>query len=163
MIKPEFIRYAVSKIADYMRFIKSPSRIFNIGSKVRFTTDEYLHLILLSQFKNKAKVYLESNTFNKELVALPKSEEVTYWSGTGTGYELAETSKVKVKTSENHDVEVTNVIGVLFDVDALGVQNEEPRITSQYNAKAEFTNYWHKWDANYFNDFDENFVVFFVA
>ena len=163
MIKPEFIRYAVSKIADYMRFIKSPSRIFNIGGKVRFTTEEYLHLILLSQFKNKAKVYLESNTFNKELVALPNSEEVTYWSGTGTGYELAETSKVKVKTSENHDVDVTNVIGVLFDVDALGVQNEEPRITSQYNAKAEFTNYWHKWDANYFNDFDENFVVFFVA
>ena len=91
------------------------------------------------------------------------SEEVTYWSGTGTGYELSETSKVNVKTSENHDVNVTNVIGVLFDVDALGVQNEEPRITSQYNAKAEFTNYWHKWDANYFNDFDENFVVFFVA
>lgn len=163
MVKPEFIKYASSKIADYMRFLKSPSNIFNIGDKTRFTTEEYLHIILLSQFKNKSKVYLESNTFNKELVSLPMSEETTYWQGTGTKYDLADTSRINVKTSEGHSVDVSNVLGVLFDYDSLGVFNESPRITSSYNAKAEFTNYWYKWDANYFNDFDENFVVFFVA
>ena len=41
--------------------------------------------------------------------------------------------------------------------------NFNSRVTTQYNAKAEFTNYFYKRDARYFNDMNENFVVFFVA
>ena len=51
----------------------------------------------------------------------------------------------------------------MFDRDALGVTNYDSRVTTQYNAKAEFTNYFYKKDASYFNDFNENFVVFYMA
>ena len=50
-----------------------------------------------------------------------------------------------------------------FDRDALGVMNNNQRVTTQYNPKAEFTNYFYKKDARYFNDLNENFVVFYVA
>ena len=51
----------------------------------------------------------------------------------------------------------------MFDRDALGVMSENSRVTTNYNAKAEFTNYFYKRDARYFNDFNENFIMFFVA
>ena len=50
----------------------------------------------------------------------------------------------------------------MFDRDALGVMNYNSRVTTNYNGKAEFTNYFYKRDARYFNDFNENFVTFYV-
>ena len=58
---------------------------------------------------------------------------------------------------------VNGVLGVIFDRDALGVMNNNQRVTTQWNAKAEFTNYFYKKDARYFNDLNENFVFFYVA
>ena len=57
---------------------------------------------------------------------------------------------------------IDGVIGVMFDKNAVGVYNENKRVTSNYNPKAEFINNYYKWDSNYFNDFKEIFVVFFV-
>ena len=51
----------------------------------------------------------------------------------------------------------------MFDREALGVTNMNSRVTTNYNAKAEFTNYFYKRDARYFNDLNENFIVFYVA
>ena len=51
----------------------------------------------------------------------------------------------------------------MFDRDALGISNFDSRVTTHYNARAEFTNMWYKRDAAYWNDFDENFVVFYAA
>ena len=51
----------------------------------------------------------------------------------------------------------------MFDRDALGVCNKDRRVTTNYNAKGEFWNQWAKFDCEYFNDTNENFIVFFVA
>ena len=51
----------------------------------------------------------------------------------------------------------------MFDNDAVGVTNEDRRVTTQFNPRAEFVNSWFKFDCSYFNDMNENFVVFFIA
>ena len=51
----------------------------------------------------------------------------------------------------------------MFDIDALGVTAINKRVKGHVNDKAEFYNYWYKEDAGYFNDYNENFVVFVVA
>ena len=51
----------------------------------------------------------------------------------------------------------------MFDRDALGVCNLDRRVTTNYNPKAEFFSNWYKFDAGYFNDLNENFVLFYVA
>lgn len=51
----------------------------------------------------------------------------------------------------------------MFDKWAVGVANLDRRVTSHYNAAAEFYNNFYKMDAGYFNDLNENFLVFFVA
>lgn len=159
----DFIRYASYMMGLYKDRLSKISTLFNVGGKERFTSGEYLHTILLSEFTNSANVYLNSDTFHNELVKLPQAETVPYWQASGTGYGFADTSKINVKCSTGEVVVAGGILGVMFDRDALGVCNMDKRVTTAYNAKAEFYNNFFKFDCSYFNDNNENFVVFFVA
>ena len=158
----DFIRFASYTISLYKDRLSKISTLFNVGRKERFTAGEYLHTILLSDFVSACDVFLQSNTFNKEMVALPKAERVPYWQGSGTDYSFAKTSDINVTCASGEDIAVSGVIGVMFDRDSLGVSNLNRRVTTNYNAKAEFYNNYYKFDAGYFNDLNENFVVFFM-
>lgn len=159
---PDFIRFASYTISLYKDRLSKISTLFNVGGKERFTAGEYLHTILLSDFVSACGVFLQSNTFNKEMVALPNAERVPYWQGSGTDYSFAKTSDINVTCASGEDIAVSGVIGVMFDRDSLGVSNLNRRVTTNYNAKAEFYNNYYKFDAGYFNDLNENFVVFFM-
>lgn len=159
----DFIRYATYIIGDYQSNLEGISTLFNIGGKERFTPKADQHLILWSPFANASKTYLQSGTFNKELVALPNYDEVPYWQGTGTDNSFENRSKIYCTTTGNHDVTITYVLGVLFDRMSLGVTNMDAWVNTQFNPKADFTNYFYKRKAGYFNDTNENFVVFFMA
>ena len=158
----DFIRFASYTISLYKDRLSKISTLFNVGGKERFTAGEYLHTILLSDFVSACDVFLQSNTFNKEMVALPKAERVPYWQGSGTDYSFAKTSDINVTCASGEDIAVSGVIGVMFDRGSLGVSNLNRRVTTNYNAKAEFYNNYYKFDAGYFNDLNENFVVFFM-
>ena len=162
----DFLKYASCQIALYADRLGTMSTLFNAGGKERFTPKDMLHIVLLSDFAQSTKTYLESDTFNKELVALPNAETVPYWQGSGTSFEFAKTSKINVQIATDDgkkDVTVSGILGVMFDRDALGVANLDRRVTTNYNPKAEFFSNWYKFDAGYFNDLNENFVVFYVA
>lgn len=162
----EFLRFASMQIALYADRLGTMSTLFNAGGKERFTPKDMLHIVLLSDFAEGAKIYLESDTFNKELVRLPTAETVPYWQGSGKSYSFADISKINVqiaKGSSKKDVTLTGILGVMFDRDALGVCNLDRRVTTNYNPKAEFFSNWYKFDAGYFNDLNENFVLFYVA
>lgn len=160
---PEFIRYASLVIRLYSDRLTKLSKLFNIGGKDRFTSKDLQHIVLLSEFEAYAEAYLYSDTFHKEFTTLPNAEKVAYWQGSGTNYDFTSTSKIHVKTASGEDVEQGGILGIIFDRDSLGVCNLDRRVTTNYNAKGEFFNNWYKFDAGYFNDLNENFVVFYVA
>lgn len=165
MTDPNFIRYATLQLALYADRLGTLSTVFNIGGKERFTAKEDLHIVLLSDFAQASKIYLQSDTYNKELVALPKYESVPFWQGSGTTYGFDKTSAVNVTIKDGvstKDVSVSGVLGVMFDRDCLGVSNLDKRVTTNYNPKAEFFTNWYKFDAGYFNDLNENFVLFYI-
>lgn len=159
---PDFIRFASYVMGTYADRLQSISKVFNVGGKERFTPKDMLHVVLLSDFAKAAQTYLYSDTFNRGDVLLPQAETVPFWQGSGQNYEFASTGNIKVKESGGKAVEITGVLGVMFDRDALGVCNLDRRVTTNYNAKAEFFNNYYKFDAGYFNDTNENFVVFFI-
>lgn len=163
MSKPDFIRFATYKMALYIDRLKVVSSLFNVGGKDRFTPSDLLHFVVLNDFDKASAIFLQSNTYHDQLVKLPNYETIAYWQGSGTDYALNKISGLDIKTAEGHAVKTSGILGVMFDRDALGVCNQNPRVTSNYNPKAEFYNEWHKWDAQYFNDFNENFIVFIVA
>ena len=159
----EFIRFASYQMGLYADRLQSISKLFNVGGKERFTPKDSLHTVLLSDFAKGAQSYLYADTKNMEQVLLPNAETVASWQGSGQDYGFAHTSAINIKTSGNHEINIGGVLGVMFDRDALGVCNLDKRVTTNYNAKAEFFNNYYKFDAGYFNDTNENFVVFFVA
>lgn len=160
---PDFIRFAAYVMGLYADRLQTISTLFNVGGKERFTPKDILHTVLLSDFAAAAKAYLYADTFNSENVLLPKAETVASWQATGKNYAFENTSKIDVKSASGASVSVSGVLGVMFDRDALGVTNLDKRVTTNYNAKAEFFNNYFKFDAGYFNDTNENFVVFFIA
>ena len=160
---PDFIRFASYIMGLYMERLSKISSLFNIGGKDRFTPRDLLHVILLSDFAKASDSFSMSNTFHNEFVALPKGEIVPYWQGSGTDYSFSSVSSINVKTASGDTVNASGILGVMFDRDALGVTNLDRRVTTNYNPKAEFFSNWYKFDAGYFNDMNENFVLFYVA
>lgn len=159
---PDFIRFASYVMGTYADRLQSISTLFNVGGKERFTPKDMLHVVLLSDFAKAAQTYLYSDTFNRGDVLLPQAETVPFWQGSGQNYDFACTGSIDIKESGGKDVKISGVLGVMFDRDALGVCNLDRRVTTNYNAKAEFFNNYYKFDAGYFNDTNENFVVFFI-
>lgn len=161
----DFIRFAVYTMRRYQKYLAGWSKVFNIGGTDKFTPMDRLHTVLLADFESAASVYLydANGQFKDESIRLPEAETVPYWQGDGTKYDFESISKIFVKTSENHEVEAGGILGVMFDDEAVMINNSDRRTTTGYNPRGEFYNYWHKMDAQYLNDFDENFIVFYVA
>lgn len=161
LVTPEFTRWASMEMKRVIARMKKLSTLYNIGGKYRHTPSDRLHLILHSDFTAAAEAYLYSDTYHNEFVKLPKAEEVAFWQGSGTGFAWADTSKIIVTPRDSEQsVTVNNVVGIAFDREALGVTNLDRRVTTNWNPRGEFTNNWYKFDAGYFNDFNENIVVF---
>lgn len=160
---PEAIRFAVKTFKNYIDRIKVMSTLFNMGGMERFTPDDRLHIVMLSEFANNADVYLQSDTFNEQYTALPNAERTVYWQGSGTDYGFDSTSAIKIQTSAGHTINASGILAVMFDRDALGVANIDRKVTSAYNAKADFTNNFYHYTQGLWNDGNENFIVFYVA
>lgn len=162
---PGFIRFASYTMKNYIGYMHDMSTLFNIGGTEKFTPDDRMKIVMLNQFKNAAEVYLYDglNQFNTEAVRFPQVDGVSYWQGSGTDLGFDSVSAINVKTPSGDTVNVTGVLATIFDRDTLGVANVDRRVTTNYNAKAEFWNEYHKYDAGYFLDFDEPCCVFFVA
>jgi hypothetical protein len=164
---PDFIRFASYIMGLYADRLGKLSTLFNVGKKERFTPADMLHVVMLSDFEKAASTYLYSDTWHNENVKLPAAETVPYWQGSGEDYSFAKTSDIHVNISNGSgdtvEVDASGILAVMYDRDAMGVCNSDRRVTTQYNAKAEFFNNFYKYDASYFNDLNENFVVFFVA
>lgn len=163
MYDPDFIRFASYMMGVYLDRLASISTLFNVGGKDRFTDTANLHFITLSDFAKAADVYLQSDVRHNELTKLPNYQTIPYWQGSGQDYAFDDTSAINVKIDSATTVTIKGIVGVMFDRDALGVSNLDRRVTTAYNAKAEFFNNYYKFDAGYFVDTNENFVVFFVA
>lgn len=159
----DFIRFAAYIIKVTHGRMRTMSTVFNEGNQPRHTPTDMSHIVLLEDFASGADVFLQSDTFHNELSSLPTAERVPYWQGSGTSYAFADVSKINVKTADGNVVEQGGILGVMFDRWALGVANIERKVTSQYTPNAEFFTNFYKYKAAYFNDFNENFVVFFVA
>lgn len=170
----KFIKFATYTLGIYADRMSKISKLFNVGGKERFTPADMRRCVLLSDFAKAAVTYLQADIQSPEMVALPQHDAIPYWQGSGTDYALSSTGIIDIKTASGEAVKVpaegvgagkknAAILGVMFDRDAVGVANLDRRTTTAYNAKAEFYNNWYKMDAGYYNDLNENFVVFFIG
>lgn len=166
---PEFIRYAILVIGLVKDRMHGMNTLYNVGGQTRFTPTDRMHTILLSVFAKAAGVYLYDGAgqFRTDNISLGEFDSVPYWQGVGTAFDddlgFTESSKIDVKTSGNNTIQAGGILGVVFDRDMLGVYNKKEKVTTDYSGAGDFWTSYYKYRAMYFNDFNEQFVVFFVA
>ena len=164
MANADFIKYVTYQIGLVSDRMARMSTLFNVGGKERFTPKDYQRIVMLSDFLASSEIYLLADIQNADKAKLPQNiDTVPYWQGSGKTYDYSDVSRINVKTASGQTVNVTGVIGCIFDKDALGVTNLDRRVTTNYNPKAEFYTNFYKFDAGFFNDLNENFVVFYIA
>lgn len=164
---PDAIRFANKTIALYKEYLTAASTLFNEGDYITYTPEDRLKAVFLAEYVKDAETYLYSDTFHKEFVELSGFDEIGFWMGTGKDGSLSSRSTIMGKFVGNNEELVQGgidgVIAMLFDEEACAVCCEHDRVTSQYNGRGEYTNYFYKWDAGYLNDQEENCVVFYVS
>ena len=166
LTSPDFIKFANLMINTYRDRLTKMSTLFNEAGLNKFTPVDNQHLVILSDLASASKVYLESDTYNQDNVKISNYDTVPYWQGSGTTYGFKDTSKIDVAIkdgAQTKEVIQSGILGVLFDTSALGVSCQNPRTTTAVNARAEFYTNFNKYDAMYYNDLNENFVVFMIA
>ena len=159
----DFLKWATMQISLWTKRMRVMSKLFNEDSNSKFTSEDYLVLDVLQDFASSTATFLQSDTYHKELVALPMYNEVPYWQGSGTSFAFADTSKISVKIDETNEVTQGGIIAVAYDYNAIGTTINEPRSTTDRNNKDEYTNYYNKTTIGCFNDLGENGIVFFIA
>lgn len=158
-----FLKFASATIAQYIDDISVMSTLYNAEGAARFTPRDKLKVVFNSRYVRAADVYLQSDTYHNEYTRIPEADIVPFWQGSGKGRSFTDATTINVKTASGNAVNISGVIGIIFDRDALGIANEYRRVTSEYTPSAEFYTNWYKMDVSYFNDTSENGVLFYVA
>lgn len=164
---PSFLRFASVQMMLYKDRLKDASNVFNMGTVPTFTPEEYLHVVVNSEFAKSVEAYMTADTYHDAMVKLPNYDTVNYWQGikatsgaTSSYYGFTTTSSIDIKTSAGNTVQKSGIVAVMFDRDAIMLCNENDRVTTAYNAKQEFVNNFYKFDISLFNDVNENGIVF---
>ena len=164
----DFLRHAAYTILLYKDRLKAKSTLFNANPNEgysTFTPASRLHLVLLSDIAKAIDVYLQSETFHNDFLEIGAYDTVPYWQGSGTDYDITDTSAINIALASDNQTTVNRnyIVGVMFDYDALGIFNDNRRVTTAYNAKGEFWNNFYKIDTRYYNDLAENGIVFTIG
>ena len=162
----DFLKFFVKTVLNTKDRLTDISTLFNVAGEDTFTREEDINTIVLSTVANDVKVNMQSDVYHKELVELPNYETVPYWQASGLAYDESVISEVNCKIESGDttaDVEISGVLAVMFDKNAVGITCEKKKTTTNYIANVDCTNFYEVYEAQYFNQLGENFVVFYVA
>ena len=152
----DFLRFAVKTMKSYSDNFTDMSTLYNDGEIETFTPREDQRLKVLSSFERALETVVQYSAFNEEMVRLNAFATLNFWQSAQT----ADTVKVK-RASDGVAVTIQNVVGVLYDRDALGIyKRDEDVLTTPVNAKGLYYNTFYHQLELWFNDTSENFVFF---
>lgn len=162
----DFLKWSSMTITQYTKRFRDMSTVFNQAGNLRHTPLDLQVLTIIENYASAVRYNLQSDIYHEELVSLPRYNEVNFWQGTGTGYSFKDASTVSIKvTTESGSTNLSfpYVIGVLHDIESMGVTIDKLRDKKQYYPHEEVTNYWKKATRGYFCDMSENGVVFYLG
>lgn len=159
----DFMRWAIARINQVYDYIQDMSVLYNDTSIPTFTPEEDIRFKCHSDFVRKAQMVLQADTFNKSLVDLPSYSRINYWqdSQVGDKYGVKQDRPDPLNPGQTATVTVDNVIGIMYDKDALGTyKKDEIAATTPLNAAGLYFNTYYHERQLWFYDPSENLVVF---
>lgn len=159
----DFMRWAIARINQVYDYMQDMSVLYNDTSIPTFTPEEDIRFKCHSDFVRKAQMVLQADTFNKALVDLPSYSRINYWqdSQVGDKYGVKQDRPDPLNPGQTTTVTVNNVIGIMYDKDALGTyKKDEIAATTPLNAAGLYYNTYYHEKQLWFYDPSENLVVF---
>lgn len=164
LFDPAFMRFAIGMMNNIASKLETMSVLFNTDGYDRFTPKSEQRFYVLADFITQLETVVQYAAFNPQYVNKPVDIAVPYWQGVKEGddvNDIAVLSKVIGKVDSKVDKTIENVVGVLFDREAIGTfRQEEKVLTTPVNARGAYYNtFWHE-KQMWFNDMSENVVIF---
>lgn len=168
MRNADFLRYAAMEIKMAIDYMGELSTVFNAAGYETFTDRDNMVVEMLSMFNTFSEIYLQSDTFHKELLELPRFEPVPRWqrldnSPTQT---FADVSTIKIQNSAiNSGTAVTQsgIICFIHDVEHVAAYFGHRRTWEKYNERDDLYIHGDTMRKGYAVDGHANGLVFIVA
>lgn len=156
----DFLRFAIGQMNLYAKKMKTMSTLYNTEGKARFTPDNKQMFAIINEFQTAMETQVQYAAFHDDYVKKRANIELPYWQAAKSPLDI----DLKVydgTATTTKAVKLKNVIGFLFDRDALGTfRKEEAVLTTPINARGRYTNtFWHE-QQMWFNDLSENGIIF---
>lgn len=163
----QFLRYLAYLMLDLRDRISVKNSIYNLGGTgyTRDTPGDMLHVVLNSAYSRAIDVMMTADTYHDDMVKIGSYETVPYWQGSGTAYAMTDRTSINVKLPSDNTETVSQqyIIGIMFDRDAMAINNTDMRVTSSYNANGEYYNNFYKIDTSNMIDTAENGIILTLA
>lgn len=174
----DVLRTALESISETREYIKDYSALFNDGETATFAKEE--QMILLTKFAKKAKFNVRANTYNEELLGIGDYDSINMWQAatstddeTPYNFEAAssidlsksaaiESGLLPSNTQETHYL-IKNVVGVVYDRLAMGINVDKKKVTTNYTASRDTVNSFYHALARYSVNSHYPIVVFYIS
>ena len=141
----------------------------NITGKeiMRHTAPEFLKAYMSNNVMNAINSIALPSVYGADRLKMIDFEPVTYWQNVNDPYAVNATP-TSLKSdgtlqTEISPVKIENLMGVLFDRDALGItRKSEWSAASPFNPRGGYTNYYYHFSYASWNDFTENGIVLYA-
>lgn len=157
---PSFVRWMVARFNTLARMMSERTAMFQttISGKyvLRHTPAEDLRVYITGRFKDMMDTMALSVTFNDQYLKMADVEGINFWQAPASPASVTGkptyTNTSGVATTPGSASTVSNIVGVMFDRDALGMASilEESALTP-YNVKGRY------WNNAYNNKFKTRF------
>lgn len=173
---PDFARFAFARINDVSDMLRARTinwhQNWAITGKhynfMRHTPYDRQHLYLSSRLQRQIGARVLADTFNSGMLQYRDMELIPYWQTP----DERETVQVKpvtttskgISAAMNTNVGLANIVGVLFDDDAIGYTPIDSQVlATPVNPRSRYVNFWYHYGWRWFNDFTENAVLFLLT
>lgn len=162
-----FMKWAYGRIKTLAQLMAERSHAYHInvsGKEVaRHTPADRLKLYMLAGDMNDVEASVLSSVYNDEYLKLADHESVAYWQALNTPGSVIATPTYMDATgalvTPQSPVTVGNILGVMFDDEAIGVNFFDQTTTTDRNGRHRFTNWNFFENQRYWNDFTENGLI----
>ena len=160
----DFLRWLTSMFTDYVGLFEEMSVVFNTDGYETFTPKDMLHFVINNKVADNIKRFMQSDTFNKELVELPAYREISSWQAIGKRASLDKRLEVKVEygTGVNKKEIDTSVIAVMHDDRVLSMTLKDRYTVDIPNKHKHTRNVFEQGTICNFINMAHNALVFYI-
>ena len=170
----KFIAFSNKEIDNMRGYMKKMSGLYNTAGYKTFTPEGKSILEVLTEFASASKYFLESNTYNANMVALDGYKEIPYWQSPGTTAPMtfADASTIDIKNFDVYnsgtpavaqEIKQSGIIAFLRDEDNVKAYFGQRRTWEEVNKRDETVVHGEKAEIGYAVEPKANAWVFYIA